>query len=139
MITVPLAQQLHAAGLPWEPAVGDHFAVPGTGLDDHPFVISEQTAFVQRLNGVPMIVFHGSTEWALDHVVVGDVVWLPTETQLRMLLDRQLPAPAELRLVRGSGEYTCTVGTKGDLRSFTAPSGEDAYGMALLDLLARAN
>jgi hypothetical protein len=139
LITLALAQQLHAAGLPWEPAVGDHFAVPGTGLDDHPFVISEQTAFVQRINGVPMIVFHGGTEWALDHVFVGDVVWLPTETQLRILIAQHLPPPAELRLTRGTDQYTCTIGTRGDLHSFTATSGENAYGMALLDLLARAN
>ena len=86
-----------------------------------------------------MIVFHGSTEWALDHVVVGDVVWLPTETQLRTLVAATCRRRPSLRLTRGADSYTCTIGTRGDLRSFTAPSGEDAYGMALLDLLARTN
>src|SRR4028118_172903 len=94
MLNLGLAQQLAAAGLVWEPQIGDHFTVPEAGLDDHPFVISQQSAFVQRVNGADMIAFHGSTEWALDHVVVEEVVWLPTETQLRLLLDQRLPTSA---------------------------------------------
>lgn len=139
MLNVHIAQQLLAAGLPWQPTVGDIFVVPGAGLDDQNFVISEQTAFVQQINGAAMIVFHGSTEWALDHVVVEDVVWLPTETQLRFLLAERLPATAELRLSRSEGGYTCTIGTKADLRSFTAAAGEDAYGLALLQVIAGTN
>lgn len=139
MISLALARQLNGAGLHWEPAVGDQFSVADVGLDDKVFVISEQTAFLQNIHGKPLITFHGNPEWALDHVAPGDVVWLPTETQLRLLIAERLPLDAELRLSRSNDGYTCTIGLRGNRQSFTATEGEDAYGMALLALLASAN
>ncbi|GAC1386069.1 MAG: hypothetical protein NVSMB42_06250 [Herpetosiphon sp.] len=139
MISFGLAQQLHVAGITWNPTNGDLFVVPGSDLQDQTFVISEQSAFIQKVNGVIMIAFHGTSEWALDHVIVEDVVWLPTETQLRTWLVDHLPSNVPIGLQREAETYTCTIGTRGSRRDFTASKGEDAYGMAVLHVIAGSN
>ncbi|MCZ7671506.1 MAG: hypothetical protein M5U34_32405 [Chloroflexi bacterium] len=56
------------------------------------------------LKGWPAITFHGTSEWALDHIFMEEVVWMPTEEQLRQelvfMLDR-LVEKTELMLKLG--------------------------------------
>lgn len=139
MLSVALAQQLAAAGLPWQPVEGDRFVVPGAGLENDIFVISHNAVVVQPLHGEPSILFHGSAEWALDYVMLNDVVWLPSETQLRLLIADRLPATSSFLLMRSETQYQCTLHVGGTPRTFSASSGEDAYGLALLSLIAQAN
>ena len=133
MLNRELARQLAEAGLPWSPAEHDTFIIPDADLDQKVFVISESTALVQRLAGVPHITFHGSSEWALDHVRVGDVVWLPSETQLRVALEARRPGAAYVLERRPEGYRCLLVGAAGN-GQFHA-SAEDAYGAALLHVL----
>lgn len=133
MISVDFARRLGEAGLQWKPAERDTFMIPGTGMDERVFVVSEFTALVQPLAGIQHITFHGSSEWALDHVVLSDAVWLPSETQLRQALESYLPDHVFL-LERGPEGYRCLVpSVRGNGRSY--PSAEDAYAAALLHLL----
>src|SRR5687768_15003873 len=106
MISVEMAQRLAAAGLTWRPAERDAFMVPDAGMEDRVFVVSELTALVQPFAGEQHITFHGSSEWALDHVMVRDAVWLPSETQLRLALEEHYPDGAYL-LERGPEGYRC--------------------------------
>jgi hypothetical protein len=133
MISVEVARQLAASGLKWTPTERDMFMVPDAGMDQRVFVVSELTALVQRLAGVQHITFHGSSEWALDHVMVRDTVWLPSETQLRQALEAHLPDSAYI-LEHGPEGYRCVVPSiMGNGRSY--PTAEDAYAAALLYIL----
>ncbi len=139
MLSVELALQLRAAGLPWQPTEGDVFVVPGTELADQIFVLSSSPVIVQQINGVPAVLFHGSAEWALDYVSLSDVVWLPSETRLREVLAEHLTADAGLALLRSGTSYRCAIEIAGMPQVFEAASGEDAYALALLAVLASAN
>lgn len=86
MITIEQAAQLKAAGVPWTPASGDRFAIPGRDLDDQVFVISDMVIESHDVPGGRLIRFNGTTEWALDSIPADLVVWLPREDQLRELL-----------------------------------------------------
>ena len=85
-LSIPTARALRQAGLVWEPMEFDFFAVPDRELDERVFVINGMPAAVALLHGEPIMTFAGATEWALDYVPAGEVVWLPTEAQLRELL-----------------------------------------------------
>jgi hypothetical protein len=137
MINQQLAKQLKAAGLAWEPAEHDFFSIPFSEMENKVFIISEFTALVQPLHGQPAITFHGSSEWALDFILVAETLWLPTEQQLREQLERRLDAQGapELTLVRRSDGYECVVGQGRGPRAFSGPSGAAAYAAALLYLL----
>ncbi len=125
MISVDLAQRLRAAGLAWTPAAGDRFVVPGRGIDDQAFVLSDMTVEVHDLPTGPIIGFNGTTEWALDSLEMREVVWLPREAQLREALGGVVP-PAGRRArwlrrrhlprgqagVRSSGTSTSTPRTR---------------------------
>lgn len=95
-----LQERLRATGNPWQPEAGDRFYIPDRDLDDL-FVVSEMTIEVAELPTGPLIRFNGTTEWALDSIEAGEVVWLPWEHQLRRLLGTRfrrleaLPGPAE--------------------------------------------
>ena len=86
MIGLETARKLKAAGLHWEPAQGDRFAVPERGMDDRVFVINDMATIIEMIQGAEMVTFHGTPEWALDYVYLGEAVWLPDEGQLRELL-----------------------------------------------------
>lgn len=134
MLTIDLARRLREAGFSWTPAEHDTFIIPDAGMDQKIFVISELTALVQPLAGVQHITFHGSSEWALDHVMIGDAIWLPSETQLRLALEERVPGGAYTLDHRSEG-YRCMLsGADGDGRFQS--SAEDAYGEALLHTLA---
>lgn len=133
MISVESARKLAEAGLQWQPREHDTFMVPGTGMEQRVFVVSELTALVQPLAGVQHITFHGSSEWALDHVMVRDAMWLPNESQLRSMLESHLPEPAFV-LEHTPAGYHCEVPSiHGNGRSY--PTAEEAYAAALLHVL----
>jgi hypothetical protein len=137
MLSLTLAKDLKAAGLAWTPAPNDFFVVPDRGLDEELFVISDMTVLVELVKGQLAVTFHGTAEWALDHVLVADLVWLPTETQLRDLLEQYLLDEAEpsLRLASTADGYRCELQFRGELLSFEAFGASEAYGAGLLYVL----
>lgn len=136
MIDRDLAQQLKQAGLTWHPAERDAFAIAAPGMEDEVFVVSTLTALPQTFQGEPSITFHGSVEWALDHVVLADAIWLPSETQLRDALAARLPegGAGRLCLERTTAGYCCVIAAAARLE-FAASDAADAYSLALLHVL----
>jgi hypothetical protein len=131
VLSVDLAQRLRAAGLRWTPARGDRFVLPRRDMDDEVFVLSDMTVDVHELTGGKVIGFNGVTEWALDSVDVHEALWLPVEHQLRGLLGGLFH-----RLEVERGHFTVTVRRADGEHTYGADDAEEAYGAALLDLLA---
>ncbi len=137
MISIDLAQQLKENGLTWQPEQHDRFAVLGSSLENQTFIINEMAVLIELWRGVPVVTFHGTPEWALDYVMVADTVWLPSESQLRNMLEERLlgePEP-KMRLVSTDDGYRCDMQRCGEQHSFEAFGGADAYGLALLYIL----
>ena len=138
MIPIPLAQQLKAAGLVWRTNNYDFFAIPERGLDDRVFVLADMMAYTELVQGWPVVAFHGTAEWALDYILTSEVVWMPTEEQLREALEAQLRdagEPVALTLTRDLDGYRCTLDFDGAPVPFDAPTAGEAYALALLHLL----
>jgi hypothetical protein len=133
VIGVQLARQLKEAGLVWKPGPGDRFAVPDRDLDDEVFVLSNMTIEVHTLPEGRVIGFNGTTEWALDDVELDEALWLPREDQLRDLLGGTFRA-----LQRRPDAYAVSIELLGESRTFDGETAEQAYGAALLHLLAAA-
>jgi len=127
MISIDLARRLRDAGLHWEPEDGDRFFIPDRDLDEETFSVSNMTVGVRRVASGLEISFNGAVEWALDAIMKHEVVWLPSERQLRELLDERFVA---LEVV--SGGFRCEAAIDGRRRSFTADAASDAYALALL-------
>ncbi len=138
MLSLAFARQLKEAGLPWEPAQHDFFAIPDRDLDDPIFIVADMTVNLEQRYGEAVFAFHGAMEWALDAIVTGEAVWLPTETQLRQALEQRLPPdPARaLVLICTPLSCRCEFQVAGQFLSFEAPDAEAAYARALLHLLA---
>jgi hypothetical protein len=134
VIGVRLARQLKETGLSWKPAPGDTFAIPDRGLDDDTFVLSNMTIEVHSLPEGQVIGFNGTTEWALDDVELEEAIWLPREDQLRILLGGTFRA-----LTRGDDGYRVQTELLGVSHTVTAPEPDEAYALALLDLLRAAD
>jgi hypothetical protein len=130
MVSVELARSLRDAGLRWHPRRGDHFVVVDRGMDDEVFVLSDMTIEVHEFPTGPVIGFNGTVEWALDALDQQDALWLPTEHQLRELL-----AGAFVRLERSERAYVVVAQVDGVESSARAVVAEDAYALALLELL----
>jgi hypothetical protein len=130
VIPLELARRLRAAGLTWKPAPGDRFVIPDRDLDDL-FVLSHMTIEVHERPGGAIIGFNGTTEWALDDLDQDEALWLPREDQLRELL-----GTAFHRLERVGDGYRVLAAVHGRVAEFTAVGPEEAYGEALLRLLA---
>jgi hypothetical protein len=137
MLSLSTAQQLKQAGLDWTPALHDFFAVPDRGFDNQVFVISDVFAIVERLQGHLAVTFHGSAEWALDHLFVADLVWLPTEAQLRQELEQRLAAQEQpgIKLSGTQDGYTCELRSPDGWLHFTDSDASEAYAAALLHML----
>jgi hypothetical protein len=133
VIPLELAQRLKAAGLPWKPVMGDRFAIPDRDMDEDVFVLSNMTIEVHDLPEGRVIGFNGTTEWALDDVEMDEAIWLPREDQLRGLLGGTFRA-----LHRVDDRYRVDTVLLGTARTFTGAEPAEAYGLALLDLLAAA-
>lgn len=137
MISIALAYELKAAGLDWQPALHDFFALPDRLMDDKVFVISDLLVNIEQLQDTQIVSFQGAPEWALDYLVTSDVVWIPTETQLRQRLKSALLGSGGLALAL----TTTIAGVRLDFNyqaqklSFEARDAQDAYARALLFLL----
>jgi hypothetical protein len=131
MISTTLAIELRNAGLAWQPADRDCFTIPGSEFDGTIFSLHQQPALIELVHGMPAITFHGSSEWALDHVMTSEVIWLPSETQLRERLTQLLGSDQEMQLARNEQGYTCRAG----YYTATAADAESAYALVLLEIL----
>jgi hypothetical protein len=130
VLALDLALALRSAGLRWVPKPGDRFVLPGRGMDEDVFVLSNMTVEVHEFPTGKVIGFNGVTEWALDSVEQSEAVWLPAEHQLRDLLGRMFRS-----LESTSDGYAVTVRLPDGEQTFTADEAADAYATALLSVL----
>ncbi len=138
MISLRQARELRDAGLKWTPADYDFFAIPDRGLDDRIFVISDMMVNLALVGGQLAATFQGSVEWALDFLVVAELVWLPSEGQLRDQLEHRLigePRPV-LTLSTTDEGYRCAIHFRGAPLEFEATDPVEAYAAALKHVLA---
>jgi hypothetical protein len=137
MLNLSTARKLKEAGLVWTPALHDFFAIPDRGFDDKDFVISDMFVNVETLRGHLEATFHGSVEWALDHVLIDELVWLPTEEQAREALERQLltASGAGLKLISTPDGYACEFQVGEGWLHFEAFDASEAYAAALYHML----
>jgi hypothetical protein len=140
MLSLATARALREAGLTWEPAEFDTFAIPDRDMDDGQFVLNTMPAHVMLLDGVPVMAFAGAAEWALDYIAAGEVIWLPSEEQLRLQLTARLGGdPAfSLGLATTAAGCRCTVQSAGHTHTYTAADASEAYAAALLAALHAA-
>jgi hypothetical protein len=140
MVSFTIAKQLKAAGLLWQPMLHDFFAIPDRDLDDQVFVINDMTVYVELIRGWPIATFHGSSEWALDYIFLQELVWMPTESQVRdALLQRLIGSTVEaVSLLSQGNECRCEINFQGQGLAFTAAKASDAYGGALLYILQQS-
>ena len=135
MLALDLALALRDAGLRWAPQPGDRFVLPGRGMDDDVFVLSNMTVEVHEFPTGKVIGFNGVTEWALDSVDQDDAIWLPREDQLRDLLGGTFRSLARST----DGTYQVLVEKPGRPEQvFSADNAPDAYAYALLSLVTAA-
>ena len=127
MLRIELARQLDEAGLTWTPSRGDRFVVPDRDMDDEVFVISDFTVELQHRPTGPVLGFNGTTEWALDSVRIGEVLWLPREDQLRALLGTRFR-----RLEATATGWAVVVRAGDDEAAYEDEDVESAYARALL-------
>jgi len=130
MLSIATARALREAGLTWKPAQLDLFAIPDRGLDDRTFVINDLPASTADLLGEAIITFDGAVEWALDYVPSGEVLWLPTEAQLRERLAARMAAEPDfsLTLTSSGGVHRCDLTVTIDGREVKASSSTSASG-----------
>lgn len=133
-LATSLSQAMADAGLVWTPRPGDHFVVPDRELDDQVFVISEMVIEQVDTSVGPILAFNGTTEWALDSIPPGEVVWVPREDQLRELLGDAF-ASLERTGTEEVGGYAVTVAAGGSRQRHVDVSPEAAYARALLAVL----
>src|SRR5690242_19671949 len=121
MLSLATARLLKEAGLEWTPAIHDFFAIPDRGFDDRVFVISDISSELNMLSGHQAVTFQGALEWTLDYVMVSELVWVPSEEQLREGLLARM-GETELLLRRGGQlpRYQCILAPDGHGPSFEA-------------------
>jgi hypothetical protein len=130
MISIELARALRDAGLAWTPASGDQFVIPDRDLDDQVFSISEMTIDTRTTPSGRVLAFNGTVEWALDSIMQREVIWLPSEGQLRELLGSRFIA-----LERDNGMLRCVVDFDGHRMEYRDANAANAYGRAVLHRL----
>jgi hypothetical protein len=131
-VSVTLARRLRDSGLDWQPRQGDRFHIPDRDFGDQVWSISEMVIEPrQNILGERELAFNGTVEWALDSIVKKEVVWVPTEGQLRELLGTAFIALAR----EEDGRHACVIRLNGDPETFYAETAPDAYGTALLATL----
>jgi hypothetical protein len=133
MISTALARALHDSGLRWRPEVGDAFRIDHVEADADVFYLSDMTVEAHELATGTELGFNGTTEWALDSVGIDEALWLPTESQLRVLLGSGF-----VSLASRGGTYRVDFRLGGEILEFVADVAEDAYARALLALLDEA-
>jgi len=139
MISLDTATKLKTAGLVWAPKLHDFFFIPFQDLDERVFVVSDMSILLEKMGSKDAITFNGTAEWAMDYLIVGDAVWVPTEEQLRQELEQRLVARGETQPVMTlqvtSDGYKCTIQYDGQAVSFEAFGASEAYGAALLHVM----
>lgn len=142
MIPLSLAMELKQAGLVWRTRTHDFFAIPDHDMDERVFVLADMVAFIELVQGWPAVAFHGAAEWALDYIYSHEIVWLPTEEQLREALmdtiiktSRITPPEGVLGLTSAPDGYQCAIAIDSQHHLFTAPTAPEAYAAALLYVL----
>lgn len=130
MITVDLAQQLKSAGLVWTPASGDRFVVPDHDLEDLVFAVSDMVVEVLDLPTGRIFAFNGTTEWALDSIEQREVVWLPSEDQLRSMLGETFVA-----LESTPGGFIARIRRDGSEERHIDIDAESVYARAVLAVM----
>jgi hypothetical protein len=130
-LSIELAQQLRDAGLVWQANKGDRFAIPDRGFDDRTFLISDMVIEVRDVLGARELAFNGTVEWALDAILKTEVIWVPSESQLRESLGNAFVA-----CYRDDDDGYAVVARVDEVpRTFAAPTAANAYGAALLAVL----
>jgi hypothetical protein len=137
MISLDTALELKGAGLVWVPQILDFFAIPDRNMDDRVFVISDMLVTVDILQGMQVVSFQGSSEWALDYLVTTDAVWIPSEMQLRQALEAALLSSGrpDLKMTSSLHGYHCDFEFHGKSLSFEAEDVSELYAGALLYVL----
>jgi len=137
VLSLSTARRLKVAGLAWTPALHDFFGIPDRGFDDRVFVISDMSVDMELLKGRSIVTFNGTSEWALDYEMTTELVWLPTEAQLREILEQRLWAELQpaLSLISALGTHQCIIRFQGQSLTFDAPDASEAYAAALLHIL----
>lgn len=137
MISIGTALRLKQAGLIWQPAILDCFAITGRDLDDKVFVISDVLVTVEMLQDMQVVSFQGASEWALDYLVTSEATWLPSEEQLRKLLEAALIAEGNIsmRLTSRITSCQCEIIYRGQTINFDASEASEAYAAVLLFIL----
>lgn len=139
MISLQKAKALKEAGLVWKTAINDFFYIPERDMDEHIFVISDLMVTMELLRGWPALTFHGTAEWAADHLFTHEAVWLPTEEQMRAeivsLLQYEPTAAFNLTYDGLIYQVECTVA--GHKQKFEGETAEESYANALIALLHR--
>ena len=136
VVSEALAVRLRGAGLAWEPTGGDAFAVPDRDLDGEVFVLSDMVVELLHLpEGVTVLGFNGTTEWALDSLEVEAALWLPREDQLRALLGASFVSLEQVATPEVPG-FAVTVTVGGTAERHVDVRAADAYARALLAVLA---
>jgi hypothetical protein len=133
VISLDLARRLREAGLRWNPASGDRFAVVSPEMSADVFTVSEMVVDVHEMPDGTVIGFNGTVEWALDSVSVERTIWLPSEGQLRERLGGTFR-----RLEPSAAGWRVTTVISGREAAFEHADAAEAYGQALLDLIAAA-
>ena len=93
--------------------------------------LADMTVEVHEFVGGSVIGFNGVAEWALDSVALEETVWLPREDQLRAVLGHDFVG---LGLTREG--YAVVALVEGEPQTFVHEDAEEAYGLALLEVLA---
>ena len=132
MIDVTLAQALHVAGLRWRPQNGDWFCIFG---EDDAWLIAPSGVELGMLDGRPVLMFHGASEWALDTVWAGDVIWLPSAPQLQDALLQALEPNAHVTLDITTTGSRCRAQCRDWCYEASASDVADAFGAVLLAVL----
>ncbi len=127
MISIDLALRLKEAGVVWTPASGDRFVVLDRDMDDLVFAVSDMVVEVMELPTGRILAFNGTTEWALDDIEEREVVWLPSEDQLRTMLGAAFVALESI-----PGGFVVRVTQNGSEERHVDLDAESAYARAVL-------
>ena len=119
--------------------MNDFFAIPDRGMDNRIFVISDILTNIELFMGAQVVEFQGASEWALDYLVTSEVVWMPTEEQLRVKLGSYLAEESQpaVFLTCRPGWCRCKIVYRGQALVFEAAEASDAYGEALLHVISQ--
>lgn len=137
MISLEKAIELKEAGLNWQPALNDFFAIPERDMNEKIFVISDMLVTIDFLQGIQVVSFQGASEWALDSLVTDETVWLPSDEQLFHAIEAaMLERGAYVIILRSTIKgYECEITYEDGKRIFEGKQVSTVYADALLYLL----